>query len=107
MLRFVLWAAAAALLPTQQVYGGPSGSSYLWLRLFGVEGCPWNLASLAAFSASLAYLMAAGRWMTGGQHVAAPAATKLGLPACCWNSCAQPVWHHALGRLCNPLPLPF
>lgn len=66
MLRLVLWAAAAALLPTQQVYGGPGGSSYLWLRLFGVQGCPWNLASLAAFSASLAYLMAAGRWMTGG-----------------------------------------
>lgn len=69
MLRLVLWAAAAALLPTQQVYGGPGGSSYLWLRLFGVQGCPWNLASLAAFSASLAYLMAAGRWMTGGHSL--------------------------------------
>ncbi len=37
MLRLALWTLATLLLPTQQVYGGPGGSSYLWLRLFGVE----------------------------------------------------------------------
>ena len=39
LLRLVLWALAVLLLPTQQVYGGPSGSSYLWLGLFGVDRC--------------------------------------------------------------------
>ena len=37
LLRLALWALAVLLLPTQQVYGGPSGSSYLWLSLFGVD----------------------------------------------------------------------
>lgn len=64
MLRLVLWALATLLLPTQQVYGGPGGSSYLWLRLFGVERCPWSLASLISFSLSIAYLMLSLRWMT-------------------------------------------
>jgi hypothetical protein len=45
MLRLVLWALATLLLPTQQVYGGPGGSSYLWVRLFGFDGwvhlCTW------------------------------------------------------------------
>ena len=116
MLRLVLWALATLLLPTQQVYGGPGGSSYLWVRLFGFGGwvrlrswrgravkppncacaclpagsplggrpasqhaavplcccaallpsrCPWALASWAAFSLSLVYLVFALRWMTG------------------------------------------
>lgn len=65
LLRLLLWALAAALLPTQHVYGGPAGSSYLWLRVFGLAPVrPWSLASLAVFSLSLAYLAAALRWMT-------------------------------------------
>lgn len=69
LLRLLLWAAATLLLPTQQVYGGPAqGGSYLWLRAFGLEARPWwGLASLAAFCASLAYLLAAGQWMTGAR----------------------------------------
>ena len=67
LLRLLLWAAATLLLPTQQVYGGPAqGGPYLWLRAFGLDARPWwSLASLAAFCASLAYLVAAGQWMTG------------------------------------------
>lgn len=65
MLRMLLWVLAVLLLPTQQVYGGPNGAgSYLWLRLFGVERCPWSLASLLAFTLSIVYMMAALQWMT-------------------------------------------
>ncbi|KAI3425799.1 hypothetical protein D9Q98_007774 [Chlorella vulgaris] len=65
MLRLALWFLAILLLPTQQVYGGPGGGgSYLWLRLFGIDRCPWSLVSLAAFSLSIVYLMLALRWMT-------------------------------------------
>jgi hypothetical protein len=64
LLRLALWALAVLLLPTQQVYGGPGGGSYLWLRLFGVDRCPAALASLAAFFLSVVYLMLALRWMT-------------------------------------------
>lgn len=67
LLRLALWALGAVLLPTQQVYGGPDGAgSYLWLRPFGVAAGPWwPLASLAAFSLTLACLLVALRWMTG------------------------------------------
>lgn len=64
-LRLLLWALAVLLLPTQQVYGGPQASSYLWLRLFGMAGCPWGLASWAAFAAFFAFAVLALRWMTG------------------------------------------
>ncbi len=70
LLRLALWALAVLLLPTQQVYGGPGGGSYLWLRLFGADRCPAALASLAAFILSTAYLMAALHWMTSERSVA-------------------------------------
>ena len=61
----MLWLLAVLLLPTQQVYGGPDSSSYLWLRAFGVGQCPWAAASWLVFVAFTAYMLLALRWMTG------------------------------------------
>lgn len=49
MLRLLLWVLAILLLPTQQVYGGPDGSSYLWLRLFGIDRCAVGGACLPSW----------------------------------------------------------
>lgn len=71
--RLALWALALLLLPSQKVYGGSAEpSSYLWLRLFGVEDCPWGLASWLAFAAAAAYAAAALCWMTGSRRAALP-----------------------------------
>ncbi|GAB4823475.1 hypothetical protein N2152v2_010521 [Parachlorella kessleri] len=63
--RLLLWLLAVLLLPSQHVYGGPEESSYLWLQMFGLEGCQRGAASWLVFVAFTAYMMCTLRWMTG------------------------------------------